>query len=160
LTTRHLPPNLGRFLTPDPLAPALDRTQGLHAYSYVENNPVNRTDPSGLCWLGPLCGVGQFIVSGAQAVGNAVVSGAQSAGAALQRLVNPAPPLAESSRLGSAGTGGPAAARIISDKGAGLIGVAGGNILSDNGLGRSGGQILSDNGLGRTGHATLVNHPQ
>jgi RHS repeat-associated protein len=154
LRARDYSPALGRFLTPDPLAPGLSRTQGLHAYTYVENNPVNRVDPSGLCWLGPLCGAGQFIVSGGQAIGSAVVNTFSSAGAALYSLVSPAPPLVESSRLGSAGAGGHASASIISDKGAGLRGTSGSNILSDNGLGFIGnasGNLSAANGSGLIG---------
>jgi len=80
---RYYDPELGRFITPDPLGPvglvnddpkpdmyvnnnplnlinpesvrliAPDPTahiDGLNLYTYVGNNPVNRTDPYGLCW--------------------------------------------------------------------------------------------------------------
>ncbi len=39
---RFMDPVLGRFVTPDPLP------DYLNPYSYVGNNPVNRTDPTGM----------------------------------------------------------------------------------------------------------------
>ncbi len=38
---------LGRFLQADPFVDGVDNTQGLNRYSYVHNNPLNATDPSG-----------------------------------------------------------------------------------------------------------------
>ena len=49
---RHYGSRLGRFLTPDPAgtsATCLFNPQTQNRYAYVTNNPVNRTDPSGLC---------------------------------------------------------------------------------------------------------------
>jgi len=40
-------PLAGRFLTADPVMQAPFWSQGLNRYSYVFNNPVNNTDPSG-----------------------------------------------------------------------------------------------------------------
>lgn len=40
-------PLAGRFPTPDPITQAPFSTQGLNRYSYVFNDPVNNTDPSG-----------------------------------------------------------------------------------------------------------------
>ena len=40
--------NLGRFMTPDPLGGKLVDPQSLNKYSYVRNNPINLTDPTGL----------------------------------------------------------------------------------------------------------------
>ena len=48
LRARYYDSATGRFLGQDPL-PA----QNL--YAYVANNPVNRIDPSGLCWVGINC---------------------------------------------------------------------------------------------------------
>lgn len=40
-------PELGRFLSPDPNIPDPLSTQGFNRYSYVYNNPLSYTDPSG-----------------------------------------------------------------------------------------------------------------
>ena len=40
-------PNLGRFLSPDPHIQSLANPQNLNRYSYVLNNPLSYTDPSG-----------------------------------------------------------------------------------------------------------------
>ena len=45
-------PRLGRFLSVDPVFDNLGMTQGVNAYSYVRNNPLSFTDPSGLASAG------------------------------------------------------------------------------------------------------------
>ncbi len=40
-------PALGRFLSTDPLIGHPGSTQSINPYSYVENNPLNKTDPTG-----------------------------------------------------------------------------------------------------------------
>ena len=40
-------PTLGRFLSADPIVPELLSTQSFNRYSYVRNNPLSFTDPSG-----------------------------------------------------------------------------------------------------------------
>lgn len=40
-------PEIGRFMTPDSIVPYPTDPQSLNRYSYVQNNPVNRIDPSG-----------------------------------------------------------------------------------------------------------------
>ena len=45
-------PQLGRFLSADPTTEAPDDGQDWNRYSYVLNNPLAFTDPSGLCFLG------------------------------------------------------------------------------------------------------------
>jgi RHS repeat-associated protein len=47
---RVFDPVLGRFLSPDPYVQAPYDTQGLNRYSYVRNNPLRYTDPSGYCF--------------------------------------------------------------------------------------------------------------
>ena len=47
LRARYLDPATGQFLTRDPLGPGAG-----HPYAYVSGNPLNLTDPSGLC---PFC---------------------------------------------------------------------------------------------------------
>lgn len=44
-------PYLGRFLSADPFIDGADTTQGYNRFSYVANNPLSFTDPSGFCLL-------------------------------------------------------------------------------------------------------------
>ncbi len=44
-------PVLGRFTTADPIVPNPTNPQGLNRYSYVLNNPLKYTDPSGHGWF-------------------------------------------------------------------------------------------------------------
>jgi RHS repeat-associated protein len=44
---RYYNPALGQFISPDPIVPEPGNPQRLNRFSYVENNPVNRIDPSG-----------------------------------------------------------------------------------------------------------------
>lgn len=53
---RMYDPVLGRFLSPDPYTQSPDFTQGLNRYSYVFNNPLSFTDPSGYITLGQVVG--------------------------------------------------------------------------------------------------------
>jgi RHS repeat-associated protein len=41
-------PKIGRFLSTDPLIGHPGSTQSINPYSYVENNPLNKTDPTGM----------------------------------------------------------------------------------------------------------------
>ena len=45
-------PMLGRFGTPDPMTSEPYDSQGWNRYSYVGNDPLNFTDPSGYCRMG------------------------------------------------------------------------------------------------------------
>jgi RHS repeat-associated protein len=51
---RMYAPTLGRFLQPDPIG----YQGGVHLYAYVGNDPLNLTDPSGLCDNPQGCGGG------------------------------------------------------------------------------------------------------
>ncbi len=44
---RRYDPVLGRFIQPDTIVPDPGDPQSLNRYSYVNNNPVRYTDPSG-----------------------------------------------------------------------------------------------------------------
>ena len=44
-------PELGRFLSPDPVVQIPEYSQNFNRYSYVLNNPLNATDPSGFSFL-------------------------------------------------------------------------------------------------------------
>ena len=46
---RYYDPAIGRFLSPDSLVPNPGNPQDLNRYSYVRNNPLKYTDPSGHC---------------------------------------------------------------------------------------------------------------
>lgn len=48
LRNRYYDPELGRFLSPDPEFGSLSNPQSLNPYTYVNNNPLNYIDPSGL----------------------------------------------------------------------------------------------------------------
>ena len=39
---------LNQFIQPDPIVPKYTEPQSLNLYSYVRNNPIKYTDPSGL----------------------------------------------------------------------------------------------------------------
>ena len=45
-------PLTGRFLSADPIVQELDNLQNLNRYSYVLNNPLSLTDPSGFSFIG------------------------------------------------------------------------------------------------------------
>ena len=45
--SRYYDPSLGRFTTPDSIIPGIYDSQAFGSYSYVGNNPVTYTDPSG-----------------------------------------------------------------------------------------------------------------
>ncbi len=51
--------NLGRFLSIDPLIQAPGNSQSLNPYSYIMNNPLAGTDPSGYASVGNL-GLGEW----------------------------------------------------------------------------------------------------
>ena len=44
---RYYDPTLARFIQPDTIVPDPGDPQSLNRYSYVNNNPVRYTDPSG-----------------------------------------------------------------------------------------------------------------
>ena len=48
---RYYDPELGRFIQPDDIIPNLGNPQSYNRYSYVLNNPLRYTDPSGHSWV-------------------------------------------------------------------------------------------------------------
>ena len=48
MNARLYDPAVGRFLSPDPLVQSPDNTQNYNRYSYCLNNPLRRTDESGI----------------------------------------------------------------------------------------------------------------
>ncbi len=53
-------PSLGRFMSADPTTETFYDLQVLNRYSYVANNPLSLTDPTGLCFLGCFWNSGIF----------------------------------------------------------------------------------------------------
>jgi RHS repeat-associated protein len=49
---RYYNPTAGRFLSVDPVLGNPSIPQSWNRYAYVQNNPINRTDPKGLCGEG------------------------------------------------------------------------------------------------------------
>ena len=50
MRARYYDPSTGRFITRDPYPAYSGVPATLHRYAYVGNDPINRTDPSGLTW--------------------------------------------------------------------------------------------------------------
>lgn len=48
MQARYYDSSIGRFLSPDPLLPQPGNVGNFNIYSYVSNNPVNFTDPTGM----------------------------------------------------------------------------------------------------------------
>lgn len=59
LRARYYAPPHGLFLTRDPVEGVWERSASRNGYAYVEGNPTNRTDPSGMT---PFCGAEQVLV--------------------------------------------------------------------------------------------------
>lgn len=53
LRARYLEPSIGSFIQADTWVGDSYHPISFHHYSYVRNNPINWTDPSGLCWYNP-----------------------------------------------------------------------------------------------------------
>jgi RHS repeat-associated protein len=50
MNAREYDPLLGRFITPDTVVPGAGNSQSYNRYSYVNNNPLSMTDPTGHGW--------------------------------------------------------------------------------------------------------------
>lgn len=161
LRARDYHPGFGRFLTPDPMGQVLSRTQGLNLYSYVENNPVNFVDPSGLIWQQAanwVGGVGQWTAdrgretwdfsvrgaqyawSSAQAVGSWVhgrifgeSSGAGSGGAINGQISGISANSGNAIAAGGGNVNTAGGYNFQATKSGGIIGVAGGNVIAAGG---------------------------
>ncbi len=56
LRARYYDPEIGRFLSQDPLTGSVYNAQTQNRYPYVGGNPTNRIDPSGLMWIAEMNG--------------------------------------------------------------------------------------------------------
>ncbi|MBI5115119.1 hypothetical protein HZA56_01455 [Candidatus Poribacteria bacterium] len=80
---RYYSPRLGRFLTPDLMAiyqpeKFLHFPQSLHLYAFVGNNPLNRTDPTGMSFwsfLGSVVGIIVGVVAAVAIIAAVVATG-------------------------------------------------------------------------------------
>jgi hypothetical protein len=54
-------PEIGRFLSADPFVQAPETTQSFNRYSYVDNNPLSATDPSGFFLKKIFKAIGKFL---------------------------------------------------------------------------------------------------
>jgi RHS repeat-associated protein len=66
-------PETGRFLSPDPFVQAPENSQNLNQYSYVLNNPLSYTDPSGFFFHGLFQTIKKFLSSNKVALIGAAV---------------------------------------------------------------------------------------
>ncbi|HET8554289.1 MAG TPA: RHS repeat-associated core domain-containing protein [Rhodanobacteraceae bacterium] len=46
---RYYDPDIGRFISPDPIGPAAGNVFNFNRYAYANNNPIKFTDPDGRC---------------------------------------------------------------------------------------------------------------
>ena len=54
MNSRVYDPQLGVFLSPDPLMQDMENSQNFNRYAYCFNNPLKYTDPSGeIAWFIP-----------------------------------------------------------------------------------------------------------
>ena len=65
-------PQLGRFLSADPFVQDASNLQALNPYSYVQNNPLSFTDPTGHFLSGLFKAIGHFFSSIFRAIEHAI----------------------------------------------------------------------------------------
>jgi RHS repeat-associated protein len=88
-------PEIGRFLSADPFIQDVTNSQALNSYSYVLNNPVSMTDPSGFFFSSLFKAIGKFFSAVARAFIGAIKSIVRSAiGRAILQIIACAGPQA------------------------------------------------------------------
>ncbi|OMH30405.1 FG-GAP-like repeat-containing protein [Motiliproteus sp. MSK22-1] len=78
--------DIGRFLSADPFVKDSTNLQALNRYSYVENNPLSYTDPSGYFLKGLLSKVAKAFGKVLQGVGNLVTGALRGIGRVLGKV--------------------------------------------------------------------------
>lgn len=114
---RAYDPQLGRWLSRDPLADA-ERNQGPNLYVYVRNEPIGRIDPDGLCDNTVDCTCLQQPCTCAMAGLGQAPTAAPGVGAALATTVPRAAPYVIATTLAVEEAGGPGP--VAQDIGAGI----------------------------------------
>ncbi len=76
-------PVLGRFLSADPFVGDVGDSQDYNRYSYVGNNPMNATDPSGYFKLGDAAKIAAIVVVGIVTAGAAIYAAVALAGSSV-----------------------------------------------------------------------------
>ena len=84
-------PTIGRFLQADPIIQDPYNTQSLNRYSYVMNNPLSYTDPTGYArlrdgWFRQVVAIAVMFVPGAQGIGMVFLQGMLSGAIATGNL--------------------------------------------------------------------------
>jgi RHS repeat-associated protein len=82
---RYYDPAIGRFASPDPIVPSVSDAQSFNRYSYVRNNPIVYTDPTGHFWefIGKIFNA---IGDAFRAIGDAIASAARWLGAQFAKV--------------------------------------------------------------------------
>jgi RHS repeat-associated protein len=78
LRARYLDPGVGRFVTLDPVTGSPDQPATLHRYLYAGQDPINRTDPTGLFYCSaPEAGCVRWVLDALEAIQSAGPRGSQ-----------------------------------------------------------------------------------
>jgi RHS repeat-associated protein len=119
---------LGRFLSADTIIQDPHDTQAYNRYSYVRNNPLNATDPTGHSWLSKLWDKVSSVVIGVVTAVLAIYTG----GVALMALTGQATLVAASTVAASGGLVGFGSLMVSGAIGGFMGGVAGGLLSGAN----------------------------
>jgi RHS repeat-associated protein len=115
-------PELGRFISADPVVQDLSNLQSWNRYSYVLNNPLSMTDPTGFFFGKIFKAIGNAIKS----IGNAIGKLFSSIGSAIKAVLNKVPILRSVIQIGTCTFLGP----IACVGAAGVLALASGGSLA------------------------------
>jgi len=95
---RYYSPNLGRFVSVDPIGGSIGSSQSWNRYSYVLNNPINMVDPTGKIALvddavigGVLLGAATIVYLNTPSIGDPTRTNAQVIADSIIDVVKPEP---------------------------------------------------------------------